>query len=124
MAFYVLRLGSYYLIEKTKPNMLNPDGERIIDMCDQLAIAIDTECGAMFKHGSVEFVTEWAAQKRKDGWTNMATITFPRGEEPIEVNRCLENSNYSASLYQRLQEQYGKPQLCDDDSSDLDGTGR
>jgi len=118
MASYVLRFGSYYLIEKSKPNMLNPNGEQILNMVDQLAIAIDTESGAMFKAGGVEGVLKWANQKRKEGWTNIATITFPQGEEPIEVNRCLENSNYAATLYQKLQEQYGEPQLRDPEGSD------
>lgn len=71
-------------------------------MCDQLAIAIDTEFGCMYKCGDSVLVEKWAAEKRKTGYTNLVVLTFPRGSEPTEANRCLENSSYAEILLKSI----------------------
>lgn len=106
---YEIRHGSYYLIQKTKPMpAINPDGERILSMCEQLSIAFDPVNGHMWRHGSVESVATWVEQWRakviagEDPLWYVEVLTFPRGYPVDEINKCLANRSYIGVLYKQI----------------------
>ncbi len=113
---YEKRFGSYYLIEKVAPNpVTNPDGERIIAMADQLAIAfdiamMDDPSGALLlKHGSREFVETWVVEAREkhiasgsefanEMAVGLRMVVLPKDFPCEEINRCLQNSSYLGAM--------------------------
>lgn len=100
---YEIRHGSYYLIQKTRTSIINPVGEEILLMCDQLALAFDPEHLVMWKHGSVEIVEAWAQHHHTESFA-VAVLTFPKGHPVDEINACLKNSNHFQALYEKISE--------------------
>lgn len=115
---YEKRFGSYYLIEKCAPNPMNPDGERIMIMTDQVAIAFDISMpdlgseAILMKHGAPERVHAWVkdararylahgseiAQQMANG---LRVVVFPSDFPPEEINHCLNNSSYLGTMLKK-----------------------
>lgn len=116
---YEKRYGSFYLIEKCEPNpVTNPDGERIICMADQIAIAFDVSMPdkmdepILMKHGDPERVQAWAADARQrylatgsefarqmaDG---LRVVLLPRDFPVEEINHCLNNISYLGEMLKK-----------------------
>ncbi len=117
---YEKRFGSYYLIEKVPANpVTNPDGERIITMADQIAIAfdiamMDDPSGAiLLKHGSREFVENWVVEAREkyiasgsefaqEMAAGLRVIVLPADFPCEEINRCIQNTGYLGTMLKKF----------------------
>jgi hypothetical protein len=98
-ARYVLRHGSYYLIEPTRQSLLYPDGERIITMVDQVSVCINTAWSCLVGSGAPERVEGIAKARREqlrafgddDAAEGIIVVTFPRNTADSVVNAFLDN---------------------------------
>jgi len=100
MPHYELRHGSYYLIEKVPAlAVVNPDGERILQMVDQVAIVINTAWGMLVGHGSPEAMETRAREQREklrafgdeEAVSKLIVLTFPKQTADTVINSFLEN---------------------------------
>lgn len=87
---------------------------------DEVALAIDTDSGALHTHGKPEMVREWVAQTQRKLGAGLfdlppeereirqemisALVVLQGRFELVELNKCLVISGYAGHLYRMAQE--------------------
>lgn len=105
---YEIRSGSYYLVDLDEPPNRISHQRDIHLMTDEIAICFDRSSGTLHKHGNPESVGNWAAKAqakyRDAGYSEMANdLIVVSGKLPVEeINRCIANSGYCSTFYNKL----------------------
>lgn len=104
--------------ENTEPNYQLNCGQYVLHRgstpvgrpLDEVAIAFDRDEGVLHKHGSPEFVNNWAEETRAklraagsnlEDWATALTVVS--GRIPVdELNSCLSSSGYVLQLWAKL----------------------
>lgn len=98
-----------YSIENGK-YVLSSDGDTLLSDMPQVAVAlaVDTDCVVMHKHGDPTLVSKWGADYKKRliaaGHQSMADeLSVFIGQFPVEeLNKMIDNSTYPARFHQKL----------------------
>jgi len=88
--------------------VLHADGAPVTRVLDEVAICLDKENGTRHKYGDPVSVRAWHEKAQKSfrdvGANDMADdLVVIQGRFTLEdLNRVIENSNYTAILYQKV----------------------
>ena len=102
-SFFEKRHGSFYLVEKTTPSMLAPDGKRIMSMMDDISFVIQIwdSCVTLVRIGAKEQLAPWVAAKSSPGM-DLRIVTFPKDFPLEEIEKCRANSSYLEPMLRRV----------------------
>lgn len=103
MSFFEKRHGSFYLVEKTNPSVLSPDGKRILSMMDDISFVIQIWDSAvvLVRVGPKGRLALWVAAKASPVM-DLRIITFPKDFPLEEIEMCRANSSYLEPLLRRV----------------------